>query len=469
MPPAQSVAAQSVAAPAASPLQWGKCPAFDPPTVTQSECATLEVPLDYSAPDGAKIQLAVSRLSAADPAKRRGVLLTNSGGPGGAGQRFPADLVDVGLPKSVRDTYDIIGFDPRGVGRSAPVTCDLTAEQNYSSIPPYARNAADVLQQANRSRQIADQCGKSSTAALLPHISTANTARDMDTIRAALGERKVSYLGISYGTYLGAVYATMFPQRTDRVVLDSSTGPDGWDFGFQRNLARGFEERFPDFAKYVAARPQLGLGTTPRQVRAKYDALAARLDRTTTAGRSDGALFRQATFARLYYDKNFPELAGIWQAVDTGTPQRAAAAAAANDNYLASQLHVLCNDSRWPRSVLTYQVTVAIDRIRHPMFGAAAGGINACAFWPNRTPEHVRIDDHGPSNILIAQNLRDPATPLAGARAMQAALGDRARMVTADQGGHLGYLFKDNRCLNDAVTTFLATGNRPHRDLNCKA
>jgi pimeloyl-ACP methyl ester carboxylesterase len=457
-------------------LQWGACPAdsFDPPTVSKPECATLEVPLDYAKPDGAKIQLAISRLVSPNPAQRRGILLTNSGGPGGAGVRFPADLVDPGktklaLPKSVRDSYDIIGFDPRGVGHSSPVTCDLTAAQQFSSVPPYARNSADVAQQAKLAKTIAQQCGKSKTAALLPHITTANTARDMDQIRAALGERKTSYLGISYGTYLGAVYASMFPQRTDRFVIDSSAGPQGWDYSFQRRIARGFQDRFPDFAQYVAARPALGLGKTPKEVTRKYFELATKLDQTTVDGRTVGALFRQTTFAQLYYDKDFPTLAGIWQTANTPPAAKTTAKAAApsSDNYLASQLHVICNDNRWPTRLQTYQVNVAIDRIRYPMFGAAAASINACAFWPRPTEPPAEVTDDGPSNILIAQNLRDPVTPLADAKLMRRALGDRARLVTADQGGHLSYLFKSNQCLNNAVTTFLATGKRPHHDLAC--
>ena len=140
------------------------------------------------------------------------------------------------------------------------------------------------------------------------------------------------------------------------------------------------------------------------------------------------------------------------------------------DNYLASQLHVVCNDSDWPESVRTYQRNVAVDRIRYPMFGAAGANITPCAFWPSEPVEPpVKITDHGPSNVLILHNLRDPATPLAGAQKLRQAFGDRARMVTADQGGHLAYLFLDNQCTNDIATNFLVTGERPHRDLACPA
>ncbi|MFC5823500.1 alpha/beta hydrolase [Nonomuraea insulae] len=450
-------------------LNWGKCPADV--TGAGLECATLDVPLDYRDPGGRKIEIAVSRLASTDPGRRRGVLLTNTGGPGGTGLTYPGILRDMKLPRSVLDTYDVIGIDPRGTGHSTPVTCDLKPEQMASNIPKYALTAADVAAQAKVVSGIAEQCGSSATASILPHITTANTARDMDRIRKALGESKVSYFGISYGTYLGSVYTTLFPHRSDRIVLDSATGPGGWDASFSRMLGRGVEDRFPDFAKFAIAHPQHGLGRTPEQVKAKYFDLARRLDAAPSPEGITGKLFREITFAQLYYDKGMPWLAEFWHALDTGSPMPEPPASPPNlENYLASQLHVICNDSDWPESVRTYQRNVAIDRSRYPMFGAAGANITPCAFWPSEPVEPpVKITDRGPSNVLILQNLRDPATPLAGARKLREALGDRARMVTADQGGHLAYLFLDNRCANDRVTTFLVTGQRPRHDVACGA
>ncbi|AXB48335.1 hydrolase [Amycolatopsis albispora] len=466
------VAASLVAAlPAATaePPGWGECPADV--TGAGLECATLEVPLDYRNPDGETIEIAVSRLASTNPEKRRGVLLTNTGGPGGEGLAFPAILRDnLKLPQEVLDSYDIIGMDPRGVGHSTPVTCDLQPTQWITNIPLYARNPADVTAQAEQAKVVAAQCGASATAPLLPHITTANTARDLDRVREALGESTVSYFGISYGTYLGSVYTTLFPERSDRILIDSATGPGGWDASFTRMFGEGFEDRFPDFAEYAAAHPEHGLGSTPGQVTAKYFEIAARLDAKPTPEGINGQVFRQLTFAKFYYDHEFPSLARAWHALDTGKPlpQPEAAAAPAGDNYLASQLHVICNDSDWPERIGHYQRNVAVDRFRHPMFGAAAANVTPCAFWPSEPVEPpVEITGDGPPNVLILQNLRDPATPLAGAQKLRRAFGDRARMVTADQGGHLGYLYLDNRCLNDAGTNFLLTGQRPPRDLAC--
>lgn len=481
-------------APATAPaITWGDCP--EAVAAPGLECGTIGVPLDYAEPDGRTIEVAVSRLASTNPQERRGVLLTNTGGPGGEGLAYPAGLRDVlKLPQDLLDQYDVIGMDPRGVGHSTPVTCDLTPLEHPTNIPMYARGAADVRAEAERVAGVAEKCGASSTAWLLPHVTTANTARDMDQVRAALGEEKVSYFGISYGTYLGSVYTSMFPERSDRFLLDSATGPGGWDASFARLFGEGVEDRFPDFARFAADHPEYGLGDTPRQVRATYFELAARLDREPSPDGWTGAAFRFATFAALYYDTSLPGLAETWRALDRGEPvpvpgapagpttepaapssdpgaaTQTADAEIPADNYIASQLHVICNDSDWPEQVWRYQVDVALDRVRHPMFGAAAANITPCAFWPSEPAEpRVKITDDGPADVLILQNLRDPATPLSGARDLRAAFGDRARMVTADQGGHLSYLRLGNDCADDLATAFLRTGDLPERDVACAA
>ncbi|WP_055564259.1 alpha/beta hydrolase [Streptomyces atriruber] len=462
-------------------LKWGPCPqkAGSQKTGAQKtgaqdaaaprlECATLDVPLDYRAPEGRQIEIAVSRLASRDPSKRRGVLLTNPGGPGGSGLDYPALLAGAGLPKAVLDSYDVIGFDPRGVGRSTPVTCDLTPRQQArGNFPPYAHTAADVAKEAPYARTIAEQCGTSRTAWMLPHTTTANTARDMDRIRAALGEPKASYLGASYGSYLGAVYTTLFPGRSDRIVLDSNMGPGGYDLGNFRLLGRGMEDRFPDFAAHAAAHPEYGLGSTPKQVTAKFFELAKRLDAKPVGG-IDGTLFRGVTFDRLYVDGLMPELAEEWRALDKGEPLPPPPPL--SENLLASHFYVTCGDSRWPGKVRDYQRNAAIDRLKYPKLGGSTGSIKPCAYWPDsRVEPPVRIGDSGPSNVLMVQNERDPGTPLVGAMKLRRALGDRATMVTADQGGHGVYPFGRNMCANNSVTAFLADGRRPAEDIACAA
>ncbi|MFI5660925.1 alpha/beta hydrolase [Streptomyces sp. NPDC051684] len=462
----------------ADTLRWGPC-SKKPKESTRSqesgqdpasrlECATLQVPLDYQDPDGRQIDIAVSRLASEKPSKRRGVLLVNPGGPGITGLGYPYALATSGLPQSVQDSYDLIGFDPRGVGRSTRVTCDLTQKQQaHGNIPPYTHNAADVAKEVPYARTVAQQCATSKSSWMLPHVTTANSARDMDRIRAALGESSISYLGGSYGTQLGSVYATLFPRREDRIVLDSNLGPGGYDVTATRMLARGMEDRFPDFAAYAAAHPEYGLGSTPQQVTAKFYDLAQRLDEKPVQG-YDGTVFRGKTLDHLYTDAGMATLARTWQALDTNKPLPDDPPMADFENFMAARFHTICNDSRWPRSIASYQRNAEVDRIRYPKLGGSTAGIGPCAFWPTeRTEPPVRIGAKGPSNVLMVQNERDPGTPLAGAKNLRHAFGHRAVMVTADQGGHGVYPTGTNTCANDAVTTYLTTGKRPSQDVNC--
>ncbi|WP_439377210.1 alpha/beta hydrolase [Amycolatopsis lexingtonensis] len=465
-----AVAGATTVVPAASAapstLAWGPCPAGAFPT-PDLWCTTMKVPLDYRDPGGRTIDIAVSRLPSKNPAKRRGVLLVNPGGPGGGGLDYPQLLKLVRMPQDVLDTYDIIGFDPRGVAHSTPVTCDLKPEQIAVGNLPYANGPADVVKQAALAKQEAKQCAEAKTGSMLPYVTTANTARDMDRIRAALGEAKVSYLGASYGTYLGAVYTTLFPERSDRFVLDSSLGPGGYDIDAMRGFARGMEDRFPDFAAFAAAHPEYGLGTTPARVTAKFHELAARLDREPVEG-VDGSVFRGLTFEGLY-STDLTRLAEDWQGLEQGrAPKPPEAPVTGVENLLASRFAVVCGDSAWPRSIASYQVDVAVDRIRYPLLGAASANISACAYWAPPAEPRVRITGHGPANVLMVQNQRDPGTPLSGARKLRAAFGERARMITIDQGGHGAYLFTPSKCGNSLVTTFLVSGQRP-ADTFCAA
>ncbi|MEU6120835.1 alpha/beta hydrolase [Streptomyces sp. NPDC047123] len=487
-----AVPGASATPPSPPPLQWKPCPQERPATAEAKgtgtgkakgkgkagapgefpplECAKLAVPLDYADPADRQIEIAVSRLAGTKPERRRGVLLTNPGGPGIPGLGYPAVLAATGLPQKVRDTYDIIGFDPRGTGRSTPVSCGLTQEQqDRGNFPTYARTPGDVVREAGRARGIAERCAASPSAPVLPHIGTADTARDMDRLRAALGERRMSFLGASYGTHLGAVYASLFPGRGDRIVLDSSLGPGGYDAGAMRMLGRGMEERFPDFARYAAAHPRYGLGRTPREVRAKYFELARRLEREPAQG-FDGTAFRGITFDRLYLDANMPELAALWQALDTGKPVPELPSSPDAEQFMSARFAVICGDAAWPRTLRAYQRGVAADRKRYPLLGGSTANIGPCAYWPRSwVKDPVRVSDRGPANILMVQNERDPGTPLAGAHAMRRALGKRAVLVTADQGGHGAYLYGGNGCADDAVTTYLTTGERPARDRACAA
>ncbi|MGW3959796.1 alpha/beta hydrolase [Amycolatopsis sp. NPDC005003] len=450
----------SLAAPpadAAPRLPWtAPCPDYGmtPSPTAGLECATLRVPLDYAHPDRT-IELTLSR-HAGTPGKRRGVLLMNPGGPGSPGLAMPAQLLQRTGGSGLPDAYDVIGFDPRGTGYSTPVTCGMTTpEERGAVLGPYADGPGDVIATAVDARAVAAKCGSASTKDLLPHMTTANTARDLDRIREALGENKISYYGVSYGSYLGAAYASMFPGRTDRIVLDSVLGPRGLDVRANQRFAEGFDDRFPEFAAWAAQRDDVyHLGRTPAAVTAKFFELAA----------VRGPEFRSDTWNGLYDDAFFPALAREW----AGTA-RAAAGPLDGDNRAALQLQVICNDSDWPERVGYYRHAVERERVRHPMFGPAAANVNPCAFWPvERTEPPVRVGGPGPANILLVQNLRDPATPVSGARETRAAFADRARMVTVEAGGH-GVFTRENACGNEAVLGYLRDGVFPAADRSCQS
>ena len=366
-----------------SAITWGSC--APPPTGIPDagqQCGTVSVPLNYKDPSGRKINVAVSRIPAADPAHRRGVLLVNPGGPGGSGLDLPR-IFTILLPQSVLNTYDLVGFDPRGVGQSTPVSCGMTAAESQQAYVPLTQNNS-FNDTASLMHTVADKCAATS-GDILPYITTANTARDMDQIRSALGESKISYFGYSYGTYLGSVYASLYPNQTDRFVLDSSINP-GWVWRDQfRAWGPGGAVRFPDFLNFAASQDDAyHLGSTPAAVHNTYNDLVARLDQHPQPITGDtplnGAFFRELTFGGLYNDADFAGTAAIWQAAEEAlggsasalhqlqqaVPQLMIRAATSHaktanavtvpaDNEAASGLAIVCNDVAWPSSPLQAQ------------------------------------------------------------------------------------------------------------------
>ncbi|RSM84355.1 alpha/beta hydrolase [Kibdelosporangium aridum] len=468
---ASSVAATpAVADEPAFQVEWGACPSDVNARATPLQCASVSVPLDYTDPEGAEIKIMLSRLASPNPSKRRGVLLLNPGGPGGSGLSMPADLFSLGVPASVLDSYDLIGMDTRGVGHSSPVSCGFTVDQGYSgNIPPYAVDDAAVAEQAKIAEAVAKQCARDGR---LRHVSTANMARDLDRIRAALGEDKASFLGYSYGSALGAAYASMFPERSDRIVLDSNVGDTFLDRDGMRRFGLGAEQAFPDFAKWAAARHDAyGLGRTPEEVRNTYFTLAERLDKTPV-GEIDGTTFRLGTFAGLYRESSYAMTAQQWQALlnfDEAAVQRPLGLSP-YDNAWSVFLAVTCNDVDWPEDVRTYQRGVAEDRQKYPLFGAAGANITPCAYWQYEPAEPpVKITDDGPRNVLIMQNLRDPATPHRGGVMLKEKFGQRSQLVSVNESGHGVYVFDDNPCALNIATTYLVDGKLAPRDTFCQA
>ncbi|MDI5982140.1 alpha/beta hydrolase [Amycolatopsis magusensis] len=471
-----SLAAPAMAAESVEQVEWGACPAdvVAGAAPHQLQCATVPVPLDYADPGGTRIDLMISRLASPNPEKRRGVLMLNPGGPGGSGLTLSALLMSKGLPASVAESYDVIGMDTRGVGHSSPVSCGFTTTGPYvANIPPYAVDDAAVTAQAKVAQEVAEQCAANDRDGRLRHLTTANIARDLDRIRVALGEEKASFLGYSYGSALGAAYASMFPERSDRIVLDSNIGDTHLDRDGLRRYALGMEQTFPDFAKWVAQRHDAyGLGRTPEEVRQTYFEIAGRLDEQPVDG-LDGALFRLSTFGGLFGETVYGRTAQLWQAMRNSAPAKDALVGdqlSPADNSLSVFLSVTCNDVEWPEDVDTYRRGVAEDRERYPLYGAATANILPCAYWSHEPAEPpVAINDEGPENVLIVQNHRDAPTPHRGGELLREKFADRSRMVSVDGSGHGVYVLGGNACALNVTTSFLVDGKLPAQDRVCGA
>ncbi|MFG2329679.1 alpha/beta hydrolase [Streptomyces sp. NPDC048604] len=480
--PLAPASAAAPAAPAAPALDWTACG----PAGQGQECAKLTVPLDYRDPDGEQLALAVTRIRSTRPEARRGTLMVIPGGPGGSGVER---LTQKGarLAKETGGAYDLVAFDPRGVGGSSRANCRLDeADRWMVTLRSWPAADGGIDANAERSRRTAEACRRNG-GAVLDSFTTANQVRDMDRLRRALGEQRLSAWSTSYGAYVAAQYAQKFPRRTDRIVLDSSADPDPKRVaqGWLRDMAKGAEVRFPDFAAW-AAHPErdddgLRLAARSEDVRPLFLALAARLDRepvpSTTAGVAvDGNVLRQAMQLALGSDGAFPSLARLIKAVQdpaaaTDPTRRPVLppplAQPLSDEDAAIMVGVICNDVRWTGTVGDHRTAVAADRTAHPLTAGFPVNITPCSFWKAPAEKPTRLTSDGPSNILMIQSRRDPNAPHSSGLKMRAALGDRARLVTVERGGHGMYLGNGNACGDAAVTRFLLTGERPEQDVYC--
>ncbi|MEV8020269.1 alpha/beta hydrolase [Streptomyces sp. NPDC086554] len=452
-------------------LSWGRCSA-DQKALNEAgaQCAKVTVPLDYADPGGRTIQIAISRIKAKSPGERRGILLSNPGGPGGTGLANTLALRPA--LKDVADRYDLIGFDPRFLGESTPVTCGRTPRP---TPPPETTTPRKDFEAAVRSaRDTARRCQEhGDNAQLLPHASTRNVARDMDAIRAALGERTLSYYGISYGADLGAVYTQLFPRRADRFVLDSSTDPAATQYElFQRSGA-------PAEAALDG------------QVRSDAGKLIERAERHPIAvdGQRLNAPLLRIVFKQLVqHEENDPQLASV-----VGDLKKAAAGELDKPGpALASLLELLaspelessmvggaifmCGDGGWPaggwpKNPETYWKNMQRSRATQPVFGPYVNGMIApCAFWGAEPREPgTKIDNAVP--VLMLQARYDNNVPYDGAVALHRKL-TGSRLLTADIRSH-GVYGRGNdgltpvACADRTVNDYLRDGKLPAADFTC--
>ncbi|MGV9452815.1 alpha/beta hydrolase [Streptomyces sp. NPDC003635] len=460
----------------AESLKWTECEGegLDP----RQRCATVSVPMDYADPDGPTVDIVISRIRSENPGARRGVLLMIPGGPGGDSLSHPSDEGQM-MPKKVREAYDLVGFAPRGNAPSTAVTCGLEhGDLALTKLRPWPAADGSITENMATAQRMSEACAKNG-GELIRHISTKNEARDIDRIRIALGERKLSAWGVSYGTYVGAAYLELFPHRTDRIVLDSNDHPDpvhaerAWLAAFEQ----GVEDVFPEFAKW-ASRPGNPdrVARTPQEVRSRFLELAARLDREplpwpgANPPELGGNELRQAMLNAMYDPDDFPSLAKLIRAAEKGTglPAPQSPPEEMLQNMAGMGAGTICNDAAWPSDPAVYQKDVTESRAKYPLTAGMPRNAMLCAAWPFPPKEApVRITDQGPSNVLLIQNERDPATPLSGALKLREALGRRAVMMVNDSTGHDAYLLNGTPCGDRLVSRFLATGDRPEHDVYC--
>ncbi|MFI1196119.1 alpha/beta hydrolase [Micromonospora sp. NPDC020750] len=444
-----------------------------------AQCGEVTVPVDYSRPHGPTTTVAMARIKATDPAHRRGVLMLNPGGPGDSGMGMV--LAGEQMP-DVAARYDLIGMDPRFVGRSSPIECRWETNTFLRSAGPSQRT---FNESAALAKELAAGCAQGNLD-LLPHASTRNTARDMDLIRGVLGERKLSYLGYSYGTYLGAVYLQMFGSRADRVVLDSAVDPA--IFGpalFSRNAA-AIQAALEHWAAWAADHNgEYGLGATASEVLAVVDRInsaSARRPLKIGTYAVDSHVLPYFLFAHLYDDlvEGYADLAEQLRVLDaaahgeatTPTPSLEAflAGLLTGDGYAADRAGtpVLCADRAASRDPGTYFRDIQAHRADEPLFGPLTRNITPCAFWPVRPAEAATtIRNNAPALIVGADG--DAATPYPGQQAMHQALAGSRMVTLRGRFAHAQYLAAGNECVDSTVNRYLVDGVLPTRDTDCVA
>jgi pimeloyl-ACP methyl ester carboxylesterase len=454
--------------PANSTLHWHSCSGLIAQTGIR-DCTMLSVPLNYADSRGRHISLALDMIPATAPvSQQQGILLVNPGGPGGSGLSLAAELA-AGLSPGVARDYDIIGFDPRGVGSSVP---ELSCDPSFFSGPRpnyIPANAAAEQVNINRAKTYAQDC-EQKFGWLLPYMTTENVARDLDSIRAAFGVAKINYFAFSYGTYLGQVYATLFPQRVRRMVLDSTVDPTGVWYTDNVDQDYAFQGRINAFYAWVAQYDSTyNVGSTAAQVRAAWYRARNQLlahpangvigpdefDDTYLLGGYDDQLWPGLARALSTYlnGGNVTDLIGQYQSYG-----------AQNENEFAVYNAVECADTSWPGSFSfwtsdTEQVykSAPFEAWDNTWFNAA------CAFWPVHGPsEPLQITGTGLPGILMLQGTLDPATPYAGAQDAHKLL-PTARMVVVEGGGNHGQSFSQppDNCVQGYLNSYLAIGALP--------
>ncbi|MCH0564072.1 MULTISPECIES: alpha/beta hydrolase [unclassified Streptomyces] len=477
----------------AQELNWEDCPAPSAaegggaapsplPDGASWQCATMKAPLNWDDPRGETIGLALIRAkTSGDESRRIGSLVFNFGGPGGSGvTTLPAFGEDYA---ALRTRYDLVSFDPRGVGRSAPVKCEddqqLDAYFQQDATPDDAAERATLLE---NTRRFNAACEKNSEQ-ILPHVRTTDAARDMDLMRQVLGDDKLYYFGISYGTELGGVYAHLFPGRVGRAVFDAVVDPTQTPEQGSLGQAKGFQLALDNFAEDCTSQQEdCPVGDTPQDVQDRIAKLLADLDSKPIPGVFPRELTQtDATngIAQALYSKDFwPYLTeGLDQAYGGDGSILMALSDSLNgrnengeySNIAAANAAINCADEK-PRYDTAYvEQRLPEFRTASPLFGAyLAWGMLSCTDWAvPGAADHPDVSAPGSAPILVVGNTGDPATPYEGARKMAQALGDGVGVELTYRGqGHGAYDSK-NPCVQSAVNGYLLEGKVPDAGTVC--
>ncbi len=450
----------------------------------QLECARMQVPLAYEHPDGERITLRLVKHLASG--KKVGTMVVNPGGPGVAGSEMAVYADDYLGGKLVAD-FDIVGFDPRGTGDSAPVDC-LTDEQltDYLAADPTPDDPAEVAEAVEANKEFAEGCRKRS-GELVDHVSTVDTARDMDLLRVVLGEDKLTYFGASYGTKLGAVYAELFPERVGRFVLDAALDPTVGQLESSLVQAEGFETALRSYVKDCQSKRRCPVAaddgvTGKKAVDQGMEKIAALLERIgekplpTDDGRKlEGGDAFYGLVQPLYAEWYWPELTAALRDAFKGNGTDLLALSdeyngrtesGYEDNSSEAIGVINCLDDPW--SISAEEVPDYLDRFKKvaPTFGETfAWGLTACSGFGFDEGKDIPVKAEGAAPILVIGTTRDPATPMVWAEALADQL-DSGVLIRRDGDGHGGYGV-GNSCVDKAVDNYLIDGKVPTDGLSC--
>ncbi|MFI6645267.1 alpha/beta hydrolase [Streptomyces sp. NPDC050504] len=463
---------------AAAGIRFGACPDEEqlPSPIT---CGTVRVPLDYAHPGGKQIDLTVSRVRAGGaPEERQGAFVYNPGGPGASSMAFPF-VAELAEWKGIAQAYDVVGYAPRGVGRSAPLSCqdpaDFAKAPTQSPVHPSESYKMERIAQA---KAYARGCARNG-GERLRHYTSLNNARDLEVLRAALGERKLTFMGASYGTYFGALYASMFPSHVRRMVFDSAVNPDPRQIWYRSNLDQSlaFESRWEDFRTWVAKHDDVyHLGTTADEVGDSYERVRARLAHEPAGGKVGPAQLQAAFLRAGYYDDYWAMRATALSEYLKGNPRPLISQAAPHpeaawddENGNAVYTAVQCNDAPWPTDWKVWDR----DNTQIAQVAPFETWDNAwmnlpCAYWsePRQEPVDVRVAKGALPPTLILAAERDAATPYQGALELQKRLPGSVLVTERDAGTH-GIGGGSNACVNKHLEDYLLTGRTPVRRASC--